>query len=111
MSAVSFKITTLYNPTEICPICLFPLENAEVVAHDDPDGKKHPIHKTCVREWLKVHPICPSCKKNVNTKSLFSWKERTLQIIKEDLPYVLATIAAVAVIIARERSGDKTIIY
>lgn len=37
------------------------------------------IHEKCLQEWIKVHPICPTCRRPVQQSSL---KERTIAELK-----------------------------
>ncbi|MEI6243061.1 MAG: RING finger domain-containing protein [Chlamydiota bacterium] len=99
--SVSFSRATVYNPKDLCVICHDTLEGSEVIAHNGPNGAKHPMHKACMREWLKVRPSCPFCQERVNIRSFFSWKERAIIIIKA------ATLPALAIgsIILMETEG------
>lgn len=79
------------NLTENCSICIEPLES-EVVAHEG-DGTKHPVHKECVKSWVKIHSSCPICKITVNPTSLGI---STIQCISERLKHLAGCIGTIA---------------
>jgi hypothetical protein len=63
------------NPLSFdCGICKEVLDE-NVIAHDNL-GIKHPFHKKCVIEWLKINSSCPVCRASLDTSSLFSWQDR-----------------------------------
>ncbi|MEI6242683.1 MAG: RING-H2 finger protein [Chlamydiota bacterium] len=80
--SVFFSNTKVYNPKDSCVICREFLGGAEVVAHNGTGGSKHPMHKACVRKWIKINPSCPFCRKSINARSLFSWKDKMVLAIK-----------------------------
>ncbi|MEI6243122.1 MAG: RING finger protein [Chlamydiota bacterium] len=94
--SVSFNKTTAFNPNHVCIICQNPLEKKQVVAHDSPNRADHPMHKSCLQVWIKTNPICPFCRKGINTKSLLSWKEKAPPIIKK---IVVNTLTALTMIV------------
>ncbi len=72
-----------YNNSLDCPICMEPLflKNATVVAHEGEDGHKHPYHKHCISEWFRNplnKPKCPTCRAEINTHSILSFKDRCI---------------------------------
>lgn len=90
--SVSYANNGTYIPTDPCPICYDPLGKLDrsgkaevVVAHSsDQDGiNVHPIHKKCIALWIHVHPSCPCCRKDINTASVVSWKERVVTALEQ----------------------------
>lgn len=84
-------------PSDLCAMCYDPLNNgsSSAVYHEGEDGKKHPYHKKCLRDWLikiydaKKTPECPSCKTVVNVRSLYSWAEWNGRWIKNAMHHGL----------------------
>ncbi|MFA6119058.1 MAG: RING finger domain-containing protein [Parachlamydiales bacterium] len=82
VNSVSFNTISNYDDNNTCNICSEPLKNQEVVAHSGIDGTKHPIHKECIKNWIKKSPTCPICRKTVKVESLLSTKEILIIKIK-----------------------------
>lgn len=85
MSSINMSFHSLPpNPTLDCGICLESLEQ-NVVAHEG-EGNKHPLHKNCIKKWVQLHPLnptCPSCFANVNPNSLLSLREQMMNYCKK----------------------------
>lgn len=78
-----------YTPTDDCDYCCTPLERGNVwghkVASRDNKSVIHYIwHQECAKEWYTRYPnpICQFCKETINTKPLFSWKDKTVSELK-----------------------------
>jgi len=94
-----------------CPICLNEdsSTNPDTIAHTGL-GQKHPVHKACIRLWLEAHNACPNCKTQIDKRSLFPWKERSISEIKSVardifLGTVGATIGGIAGSVLRTALG------
>ncbi|HSW87502.1 MAG TPA: RING finger domain-containing protein [Rhabdochlamydiaceae bacterium] len=61
------------NPSYTCCICLQKSEE-DLQTHND----LHAMHKECIKVWAKNHSTCPVCRTDVDSSSLFSWKERII---------------------------------
>lgn len=72
MASVSFIDTAFEVPNGTsCPICFGEEVNSETgyfVVHDG--GDAHPIHKKCVKRWIKDNPTCPSCRIPINDRMI-----------------------------------------
>ncbi len=90
-----------------CPICLHAIypptlepNNQVAVFHAELEGKKHPLHETCIRDYaLKIKkniPPCPICRKEINIRSLFSWSEQIHQSTRKFLEYAIPTTLSAA---------------
>lgn len=69
-----------------CGICRESMKGEDSVAHSG-IGKKHPLHKNCLKTWLQTKNECPFCKERVELNSLLTWKERIvreLRLMKHD---------------------------
>lgn len=44
-----------------CPICLEFLTESDIVLRCN-----HCFHKTCIKDWMKKNPTCPTCRVNIN---------------------------------------------
>lgn len=88
-----------------CGICLDPLENESAVAHNWQLKTVHHYHKRCLIVWLKVHAICPECKKPVDLGSLFTWQERTARFLRFARTEVCLGAATHATMSASLQSG------
>jgi|GEM_PF-4102392 len=70
-----------------CTRCHDPLETDVVVhAKKNKEGPglewQCPIHKNCLKTWLKFKKECPICHERVNDSSLLSCKERSIQLLQ-----------------------------
>ena len=96
MSATFYPISLL-DPVIDCTICFDPLQD-NVVAHADKDADSdetlHCFHTACIRRWAKERPTCPLCRKYISLSSLFSFKERAIQWIKDLSAYSYVFIIA-----------------
>lgn len=71
--------------TYTCPICLeeSSTSSQETVVHTG-EGKKHPVHKVCIKTWFESSSNCPTCNAEIDATSLFSWRERCIA----EIPYI-----------------------
>lgn len=76
------------SPENDCPICFEPLSK-KVVTHEG-YGEKHPIHKKCIKKWVKenasngIIPTCPICRANIDVEDPFA--KKALTPISTDYP-------------------------
>lgn len=75
---ISFQASNA-DPELSCGVCREPLIQ-DVVIHNNDDGEKHPFHKNCVREWMKIDPTCPVCRVNIDPSSIFSWQDKVTSV-------------------------------
>lgn len=98
MSVKSIKTTTVGGNTE-CSVCLGTLneKNPTWVRHTGKDGKKHPLHQTCLRNIFKQTPklSCPYCKVRLDPSGLPSKTER-FGIFLRDKSHYFGVAAALA---------------
>ena len=72
------------HSVDSCGICWQPMNHSDVVAHNaldggySGDGEKHPVHRKCIKEWLKIQNQCPFCHVLLDENSIFSWKDRCI---------------------------------
>lgn len=61
-----------------CVVCLESIQNSDSVAHNNEDGRQHPIHRKCAKEWHIDfdNMLCPACDTDINANSLKRWDER-----------------------------------
>lgn len=75
MTYITSGWQTIKNPLLLdCGICKEVLDE-NVIAHDNV-GLKHPFHKKCIVEWLKINSSCPICRASLDTSTFFSWQDR-----------------------------------
>ena len=90
MSIKAIK-TTIADTNTPCGVCLGTLSetNPTWVRHAGKDGKKHPLHQTCLKNAVKnaLNPSCPSCKVKLDLSSLLSKKERLGTFIRDNKQY------------------------
>lgn len=98
MSIYFSPIKGIFTPTssDICAICKEPLTSSEVVVHNGPNGGKHPLHKACIRTWVKINPTCPVCNQIVDPRSLLSCTENAVSVIKSRKKVVALVTGAIA---------------
>merc|ERR1712232_725463 len=65
-SVVTFIYQRCQKKVEVsdsCPICLAEYANGDMISH----GKFcfHTFHTECLRRWIRKHPLCPCCRRNV----------------------------------------------
>lgn len=80
-----------------CPICLISLERGNVVAHSV-GGERHPLHATCLAQWLRTQSNCPVCRAVIDRDSLqLSLKDKVIERLSRRESQLLVTIFAVFV--------------
>lgn len=47
---------------DICPVCRDLLEQPHETSAVSSPGCSHQYHKACLEEWIKDHPLCPTCR-------------------------------------------------
>jgi hypothetical protein len=60
-----------------CPVCLEPLENTDVVAHEGL-GHLHALHRSCAKSSAVFNDKCPTCRIPIDKDSLITWKDRAI---------------------------------
>lgn len=65
-----------------CGICQESIIDNDYVAHSGEHGIKHPMHRNCIKEWLKHHPRCPICSIQCDDESLLNWKQKVIKELK-----------------------------
>lgn len=91
-----------------CPNCREQLnEGEEILAHEG-QGNLHPIHGSCIRDWIILNlkfPSCPVCKIMINSTSLKlyskSWKIVDLNHFRPNIPLFAAGYASLLSIACR----------
>ena len=64
-----------------CPICLEG-DPGPWTVHGGENGRKHPIHRDCITEWLAHDTRCPVCREvNPNFHTLMPGSERTNRLV------------------------------
>lgn len=79
-------LINVYNnfiSTENCPICHETMENTDCVAHSK-EGIKHPLHRKCMEQWMKIAKNCPTCRKEV-----FNWEEQKIKLLTKEIKNIL----------------------
>jgi hypothetical protein len=98
-------------PSDACGICLDPLNNGQpVVTHpypqkvtnphdkgknDKEETEPHLFHKNCLGQAIRVQSVCPYCRKDINFKTVSSWKERFQD--ECDTRFIAIPIAGIAI--------------
>jgi E3 ubiquitin-protein ligase DOA10 len=116
--SLSYSIIN-FTPGE-CPICLDIFNpNFPIVAHerdDKQEGTLHPVHFTCLREWVQDNPgkdSCIICRNLVNYNKIFPELscldqviekiKRAAQAIKEATLFLVRTsLTALAILLDDE---------
>lgn len=62
---------------DTCAICLSTLDGA---ANPMVLPCQHIYHRTCIAEWAKVNPSCPTCRTTFNAPNLLSPRELTVDL-------------------------------
>lgn len=85
---------------EICIVCRHDLKNEENVYHETAKGSPHELHRKCARAWAINSDSCPICNIDLDTRSLLTWKDKTVKILKHfsifDILYSGALIEALS---------------
>jgi hypothetical protein len=50
-----------------CSVCL-ESDEAPLVTHSSPNGRKHPFHRKCLNQWLKENATCPVCREIIDRR-------------------------------------------
>lgn len=91
--SVNFQTVLSIAPETWCAICQEEgkLKPSSWLAHDG-NGIKHPFHKECIKEWIKVQAICPTCRIDINPKSVLSLNERLISSLRNNCPQEMQTL-------------------
>ncbi len=92
------------SPNDPCFICLDPLTETDVVAHEG-EGHKHPVHKECIREVFESY--CPVCKVDINKDSLYNFRERFYRNLRSSTTFALLG-GAIEILNTHENSSPQT---
>ena len=52
------------NNNKICPICMEDMKTQDKIVQLKCD---HQYHENCIKEWLKINRICPTCRNDINS--------------------------------------------
>lgn len=81
-----------------CAICLESMNDSDVVAH--PNGAElHFQHRHCALEWAAISKRCAICQVEIDTATLFTWKERVVTALKPIAKEALLGGAGVAALL------------
>lgn len=50
-----------------CGICL-ESDDTPFVIHRSPNGHRHPMHRTCLNQWLLDNSSCPMCRESIDRR-------------------------------------------
>lgn len=70
----------------------------QVVAHKIGEKFFHFIHKECLKSWAIINPSCPTCRKTIDRRSLFTSTER-VSIQAKKISKVVASVGAVGAVL------------